>query len=142
MKKFAILILLLFMCSLVSQAQKDYSQENLDKLSQEELDIYLNKALKLQKWGLPVTIVGVAALGGLAITAFSTGGLILGFAVIPLAAITVGISMYTIGKKRVKKINTIKNPAFNDIAFDLKPCAQYNQMTQNYQPGLTLRISF
>ena len=44
--------------------------------------------------------------------------------------------------KEVERINTIKNTAYDGIKIDLKPCAQYNLVPQNYQPGLTLRIKF
>ena len=59
-----------------------------------------------------------------------------------LGTMAVGIPMNVTGKKRVERINTIKNTAYDGIKIDLKPCAQYNLATQNYQPGVTLRISF
>ena len=148
MKDLIIILCLLFFVS-VSHAQKDYSHENLQKLSQEELDVYLNKALKLQKSGKTYTIVGVSALGAVALSIplDSSGGMVAATAAIfvgipALAATTVGISKNSKGKKRVERINSIKNTASNDIIFDLKPCTQYNLMTQNHQPGITLRIRF
>lgn len=149
MKKFIILILLLFICCIVSQAQKDYSQENLEKLSQEELDVYLNKAMRMQKSGKTFTTIGVAALGVtvLSIPLDSSGGMIAAATVIfvgipALVTTTVGISRNSKGKKRAERINSISNTTFNDITIDLKPHAQYDQMTHNYQPVVTLRVRF
>ena len=59
-----------------------------------------------------------------------------------LGVTAVGIPMKITGKKRVERINAVKNTAFNDIRINLQPCAQYNLATQNYQPGLTLNIRF
>lgn len=67
MKNFKIIILLLFIVHVSCYAQ-EYSLENLEKSSQEELDIYLSQAMKLQKSGKIVTIVGGAILGATAIT--------------------------------------------------------------------------
>ena len=148
MKDLIIILCLLFFVS-VSHAQKDYSHENLQKLSQEELDVYLNKALKLQKSGKTYTIVGVSALGAVALSIplDSSGGMVAATAAIfvgipALAATTVGISKNSKGKKRVERINSIENTASNDIIFVLKPFTQYNLMTQNHQPGITPRIRF
>ena len=130
-------------------SSKLYSIQNLEYSSPKELEAYMDKALKLKKTGKTLTIVGAVTLGAVALTIplDPTGGFIaasaLIFAGIPaLAATTVGISMNVTGKKRVERINTIKNTAYDGIKIDLKPCAQYNFATQNYQPGVTLRIRF
>lgn len=134
---------------LASHAQKDYSLENLRSLSQEELDVYLNKALKLQSSGKTYTIIGVSALGAVALTIpfDSSGGMVAATAAIfvgipAIGLTTVGISRNSKGKKGIERINSIKNTVFNDIIFDLKPFVQYNQISRNYQPGVTLRIRF
>jgi hypothetical protein len=54
----------------------------------------------------------------------------------------VGIPMNVTGKNRVERINTIKSTAYDGVKIDLKPYAQFNPATQNYQPGVTLRIRF
>ena len=59
-----------------------------------------------------------------------------------LGTMAVGIPMIITGKKRVTRINTINSTVYNGIYIDLKPRAHYNFITQNYQPGVTLRISF
>ena len=150
MKLILTIIVLFFIFNLASQAQEKYSMESLEKLSQEELNIYLDEALKLKKNGKTVTIVGGSILGATTISVILIGrsmdlgvvavGFIGGLA--GLGTMAVGIPMNVTGKKRVERINTIKNTAYDGIKIDLKPCAQYNLATQNYQPGVTLRISF
>ncbi|MEN8117758.1 MAG: hypothetical protein ABFS16_12305 [Bacteroidota bacterium] len=148
MKKI-ILLSILVLSLIVTQAQKPYSQENLKNLSQEELDVYFNKALKLQKSGKTVTKVGAITVGVSVLAVLATSetlgmGALLFFipAELGLGAVAVGVPMNITGKKRVERINTIKNTAYDGIKIDLKPCAQYNLATQNYQPGITLRIRF
>ena len=63
MKRISIIGLLLFIFAFAGQSQKIYSVENLKQSSQEDLNTYLDKALKLKKDGKTVTIVGVATLG-------------------------------------------------------------------------------
>lgn len=152
MKKFSIIILLMFLCSFVSQAQKPYSVENLEKLSSEELNLYFNRAQKLQKDGKKVTNIGLITLGadvifvtGLTKTGnlLTASGAIAGLAMYAaLGTIAVGIPLKTTGKNRVERINKIKNTVYDNIKIDLKPCIQYSLVTQNYQPGITFRIRF
>ena len=49
MKKFVFILFLISAISLMTQAQKPYSMEHLEQASQEELDVYLEKAMKQQK---------------------------------------------------------------------------------------------
>ena len=150
MKSILSIIVLFFIFNLASQAQEKYSMESLEKLSQEELNIYLDEALKLKKNGKTVTIVGGSILGATTISviligkSMDLGVVVVGFigGLAGLGTMAVGIPMNVTGKKRVERINTIKNTAYDGIKIDLKPCAQYNLATQNYQPGVTLRIRF
>lgn len=123
--------------------------ENLEKASQEELDGYMNKALKLKKTGLTMTIVGTIAFGASTaiIYAFDEQlglGAIQFFAlgIAGLGTMAIGIPMNLTGKSRVKRINTIKVTALYDVNINFKPCVQYNLAAQNYQPGIALIIRF
>ena len=150
MKKLAIIFFLIFAISFGAKAQKPYSVEILEQASQEELNVYLNKSLKLQKTGKTLTNAGAIAFGATTLWAITDPlnhglGALLPFTLVGvpgLAAIAVGIPIKVTGKKRVERINTIKNTAYDGIKIDLKPCAQYNLATRNYQPGVILRISF
>ena len=144
-----IIVVISILCLFVSTitAQKPYSLENLKTLSMEELDLYYNKALKNQRTGKVLTIVGgsLGAVGLITATkAHDLGTMVVG-AIAALsggALMAVGIPVSITGKKRVERINAITSTAMINISFDLKPNAQYNLMTQNYQPGITLKISF
>lgn len=152
MKKFAIVSLSLLLVCLVGQAQQKYSLESLEKLSQEELENYHNKSVKLQKAGKTVNIVGGAILGTGVLTAgtlamfedadMGVGAALICLGIPGLSILMVGIPMNITGKKRVEKINTIKNTVFRDVNIDLKPSIQYNIATQNYQPAIALIIRF
>ncbi len=148
MKIFTLLVSLLFLFTTSIFAQKTYSVTNLEQASQEELNIYLDKALKLKKDGKTVTIVGGATIGAGVLVGLvgpknlgtvAVAGLV---GIAGLGTMAVGIPMRITGKKRVERINTIKNTAYDGIKIDLKPCAQYNLVTQDYQPCVTFRISF
>ena len=153
MKRIIIITILFLLVSMVQvQAQSRYSIENLQKLSQEELDVYYNKALKLQHTGRVFNLVGLTTLGtGVAIVIVGTiadadpwaligVGLITEIIVIP--SFVIGVPTNLTGKSRANRIDLIRNTAFRDITFDLMPTAQYNLITQNYQPAITLQIKF
>ncbi len=151
MKKFTLLVsfLLLFTISGFAQKQKTYSVTNLEQASQEDLNIYLDKALKHKKNGKTVTIVGASALGVSIIyiiidpaMALMSGLNVYYLGVPAIVTTTVGAIMLTKGSARVKRINKIKKTANYGIMIDLKPCVQYNLVTQDYQPSVRLRISF
>ncbi len=144
------IIFISVLCLLVSfvQAQKPYSVENLQNLSQEELDVYYNNALKLQKTGKTMTIIGICVVGGAGVfkilgpNDLSTGVLAGMLGIAGIGVLGVVIPMNLTGKARLERIHSIKNTAFNDVGIKIQPCVQYNLATQNYQPAVTLLIRF
>ncbi len=154
MKKITITTLLLFIVSFAVQAQKNYSLESLEKASAEELNTYLNKAIKLQKSGKTVNIVGCSILGATAVTIggiaiadkgdWALGAAAIGFlgGLAGIGTLAVGIPMNITGKNRVKRVKKVQETVFNDADIDLQPCIYYNLLTQDYQPGAALRIRF
>ena len=151
MKKITFISLLLFLFAFAGQSQKIYSVENLEQASQEDLNIYLEKSQKLKKTGGFLSIAGPSSFITGAVL-FSAGWnnewdedimyVLYFMALGGIGATIVGLPILITGSSRVKKINTIKNTAYDGIKIDLKPCAQYNLATHNYQPGVTLRIRF
>ncbi len=154
MKKLTILTLLFFLVVQVGQAQNKYSMENLEKASQEELNTYLNKAMKLQKTGRTLNIVGGVSFGAVAVCwilgadwgfgvdvyapiVIGGAGIILGS-----TSFAIGIPTNLTGKNRVERINKIKGTAFHDTNIELRPYIHYNLAAQNYQPSIALRIRF
>lgn len=125
---------------------KTYSIENLQFASTEELEYYHHKAEELCTFGTAATIFGSLVLG----TAFLIGdtrgiegpviALLTGTS--GLITMVIGIPMMITGKKRIKRINSIKNNASIDFGINVQPCAQCNLTIQNYQPRAMLNIYF
>lgn len=130
-------------------SSKTYTLDYLRNASPEELNYYYYKAGKLQKIGRIMNIGGISTFGVSAICAFATsdswglGALIFIFpALAGLGTLLVGLPVNLTGKYRIDQVNSVRNTAFNDIGINLQPCAQYNILSQNFQPGITLKISF
>lgn len=148
MKTALCLALLIAVCVFTARAQEPYSNEFLEKASPEELDVYLNKALKLQQTGRTLNITGVAILGGTLVSSLlladqlELGVVILAFfgGVAGLGTLAVGIPMNLTGKSRAERIRTYNNRGAVYLRF--KPETQYHFATQNYKPALTLSICF
>lgn len=128
---------------------KTYTLENLQNASGEELEYYRYKAVKLQKTGRTLNIVGASTFGVSTICALATseawglGALIFTYpALAGLGTVLVGLPINLTGKTRVEQINMATNSAFNDISIDIQPSFKYDQISQNYQTGITLNISF
>ena len=111
---------------------------------------YLMKAQTLQRTGTILTIAGGSILG---ITLLSEivfhnrmglEAIVIGLVggSVGLATTISGIAINNAGKKRVERITSDMSTSYSGITIDLKPCAQYNLMTQTYQPGVTLRVRF
>ena len=155
MKKILAIGLLIIITAFASNAQKNYSNQNLEKASQEDLNLYLNKAKKTKTAGIILTIVGSIALaGGSVLLVDSTVDVILdtssttevntmAYLLIGGAVTTyVGLPLLIVGSSRVNKINRIKYAKFNGVTMEFAPCNFYNYQAQNHQLGLTLRVKF
>ena len=154
MRYFRLIILLLLIAPVTCGAQNEYSLENLETYSQDELDMYLEKALKRQKTGKVVTIVGGSILGATALSigimaiidsgdwALAAAGIAFLGGITGLGTMAVGIPMNISGKKRVERINSVKNKSYSQITLDLSPSFQYNRVINHHQPCLTLKIKF
>jgi hypothetical protein len=114
-----------------------------------ENDENMLKAIKYAKTGKTLMIAGCATTGagvlwgitdplGHELGTICEAGIPI---IVGLASLVVGGSLKSIGKNRYNRINASKNSSYDGIKIDLKPYAQYLN-NQNYQPGLTLRISF
>jgi ABC-type uncharacterized transport system permease subunit len=125
---------------------KTYSLENLQHASIQELEYYQFKAEKLSTFGTIATIFGGLVLGT-ALLIDDSGDIEETMIVIltgtsGLITMVIGIPMIITGKKRIKRINSIKNHASIDFGINIQPCVQYNMVTQNCQSGMSVRITF
>lgn len=144
-------ILLLLACS--GNAQSAYSLQNLKQASSEELRVYYQKSLNLQRNGEITALTGgivglLGILAGAAITdnnssngnsnvwGITAATMLVGGSV----ATVVGFSMYMTGASRINRINEIRNTEL--LRLELTPNVFYCGQLRNYQPGITLRVSF
>lgn len=149
MKSVIIIAVTLFTLCLAAQAQRPYSYEYLQKASAEEVDLLYNKALKHQKAGRILNISGVSLLGGsaLGIAAFASSmGMAAILFVFPITAgvvaLAVGIPINLTAKGRLETIDALRRTALRNVSLELLSAPQYNYVSQNYEPAITLRICF
>jgi len=150
MKTMACIILLNFVFVLAGQAQAKYSNQSLEKLSPEELGLYLEKAKKQKKTGAILSIAGPAtAVSGLLLAGFAYSGgtenqFAVGFLMMGIGPIitAVGLPVLITGSSRVKRINNLKNSSLTGVSMELAPCIINNYQVHNQQPGVIIRIRF
>lgn len=152
MKKFVSLFILVLFLTISAHAQNVFSRQYIAAASAEQLKEYLIKAHKQKKKGTIMSIAGpVTALTGIYLFNGAWAGNIGGSGTATMGllmfiggtgATLIGVPLLIIGSTRVNRINEVLATSHNRVKLDLKPSAQYNLITQNYQPGLTLRIRF
>lgn len=140
------------MLVVAGNAQGTYSLRNLQQLSNEELNLYYQKAVNLERKGETFAITGAAAgligiLGGAALNddCSSDGTRVLCVTAATLmaggvAATIIGFTMYMTGISRIDKIRKIQFS--NSFQLELIPGGFYCSYPQNYTSGITLRITF
>jgi hypothetical protein len=136
--------------NLVSQAQGKYSTENLTRLSQEDLEIYLYKAQQQKQRGKTLAFIGAAAIVGEIVWAsldpnmhrFSSFSKVSIVGIAGFGAMILGIPMSISGNTKIARINKIDSTVNNDILFKIEPQAQYNIISRNYTPGVAVSITF
>lgn len=162
MKKIFFLGFLIFFIQLNSFSQNQdlakekmppkYSLQNLQQASLEDLELYLIKAKKLKKTGARLSIGGpITAVAGFAMFSASWSGNFGGSGTAGAGLImflggagvtVVGLPILITGSSRVNRINKIKATTYNGIRMDIIPNHLYNSTTQDYYPGVTLRLTF
>lgn len=148
MNKIKTILFLLVVFSITCNAQKKYSVTNLEQSSQEELNAYLDKAINLRQTGKTLTIIGGVTTGVAGLYLISGKGGLGEFAIASLSGLgglslmTGGIIMRTTNSKRIERINEIMKPASASLRIYLIPDIQYNSFTQNYFPGVGIRMTF
>lgn len=147
MKRLLILFVI-FNISLSAQAQKLYSEQNLQKLSQEELSIYLTHSKKLKKTGAIISISGAAlkVTGIVVISVFEPSymgeGQMIGalMTVSGIGALLIGLPILVTGANRVQRINEILDIRLNKASINVVPYQTYNSLVNRNQTGITFRI--
>ena len=149
MKRIISLLLLFFLFTTIIYAQRTYSEANLRQASPEELIASLKKSQQLKKTGAAFSIAGPIIFGIGIIKAASeepgsysisdeTGMIIMAGTI----STFVGLPILITNSSRVKRITRIMNENSQTFFFELAPCSFQNCLSNNYQPGVTMRIRF
>lgn len=146
-----LLIVLFFIGSICYiNAQRLYSDKNLQSLSKKDLNTYLVHSQKLKKTGAIITITGasLSAAGLIVGTIFGTNeflgtGVMTGayMFVFGIGGIITGIPILITGSSRVKKIYNAMYPN-GGISFEIVPFRLYNSLDNYNQIGITFRMNF
>jgi hypothetical protein len=132
-----------------STIEREYSLQNLQHASQQDLTIYLKKASKLKRKGGILSIVGSAssvagfALAGYAYTGGTYGMFMFGTLIFVggIGTTLVGIPKWITGSIRVNKTIDAINK-HTDSRLNIAPSFVFDSKTQNLYPGITLRGLF
>ena len=152
MKKSLFIWIVLIFFAFTSFAQRTYSNQNLEQVSQENLNFLIKMAQKQKKTGLIITATGSAAfITGLILQSTEDthhfgktypSELFIGTGLWTMA---VGVPFLIVGSSRVKKIRKIQNGKSTTLdghIMEIVPCSFHNYISQNNQTGVTLRITF
>ena len=150
MKKVSAIGLLLILYTSTCHAQSVYSKQNLEQVSQDDLNLYLIKAKKTKKIGTIMSIGGPIAFGsGILLSSYAWSGgteAAWGAGLVLLMAGTsstlIGLPLLITGNSRVNRIKKINNNANDGVMIDLIPCNFQNFQSQNHQYGISLRVRF
>lgn len=150
MKTLASFILLNFVLISAGQAQTKYSNESLEKLSKEDLGLYLEKAQKQKRAGAIISVVGpVTFVSGILLVTRAYGGgtegqFAAGISMMVLgpAVTVVGLPVLITGSSRVNRINKFKSSSIKGASIEVAPALIYNYQAHNQQPGMTLVVRF
>jgi hypothetical protein len=149
-KRIVIIGFMIYLFSLASYSQGIYSSQNLAKASDENLELYLEKALKTTRTGAIFSVAGSAAfVSGLVIASVSSGGgteesyrFGLGLTVAGFCSSVIGLPILITGTGRIRKVMDAKNSSKGTASINLVPCTFNNYETQYFHPGIGLRIRF
>jgi hypothetical protein len=150
MKKNLSVISLFIVLSLSGHAQGIYSKQNLAKASREDLELYLDKAVKITRAGAIFSIAGSASfVSGLVIAGSSSGRgteesyrFGLGLTVAGFCSSVIGLPILITGTSRIGKVIEAKNASKETASINLAPSTNYNYETHKFQSGVKLKIIF
>lgn len=149
MKKISFIGLFVIIIVLTSHAQGIYSKQNLKLDSIQTLNLHLEKAQKLKKTGIIMSVAGpVGCIAGASIMALgysggTAGEFVAGTFLLLGGIITtaVGVPILITGSTRVNRVKAAINnhPGYSLI---IAPGLVYTNNAQNIYPGITLRARF
>ncbi|HYQ56818.1 MAG TPA: hypothetical protein VEP89_05660 [Draconibacterium sp.] len=140
MKKISVIVMLALLCTTISFAQRTYSEENLKRLSTQEIDLLLKNAKVNKTIGIVMSITGpVMAVYPLTLgdnmSLDTIGTLFLIGSIFTL----IGLPVFIVNSSRVKKI---RNALKDNVSVEIAPTMFHNYGTQVDQAGFTIRFRF
>ncbi len=148
MKNLFLLLCFLIFTGVTANAQRLYSNENLQQSSDQELEVYLKNAEKQKRNGFIFAAVGGGTVLGTLIYATSMDDPYGGVAIALLGTIAgttftgIGIGKVISNSKKIKRINNIKDSRASMITLNLLPDFRYDKISNNTSAGLKLSIAF
>jgi hypothetical protein len=136
---------------------KYYPDKNLSELNSDELLVLSQKASSKVSWGMVVTLSGVGitvTAGALIINAFYNdmvssennldqyGRSLAIVAAAGVVITAVGITEIIIGSSRKRAISNTINFQKTHASLHITPSFQYNNIQNNYSPGLAISLRF
>jgi len=125
-----------------SDKKNDYSAQNLQQASIEDLNLYLKKAKGLKTTGLVATIAGpVITVAGLIVFSLSWGNYGYLPIIVGIPVIAIGIPILVTGSKRVHNVKYAMD-YHNGTSLSVAPGFVFANQNKNLYPGISLKLSF
>lgn len=148
MKNLFLLLFFLIFTGVTANAQRLYSNENLQQSSDQELEVYLKNAEKQKRNGFIFAAVGGGAMLGTIALASSSGdfydaiGIALIGTIVGTTFTGIGIGKVLSNSGKIRRINKIKDSRASMITLNLLPDFRYDKTSNNTSAGLKLSIAF
>ena len=147
-----VLSLMIFLLTIFRiAAQNEYSNKNLQQLSTNELEQYLEKSVKLKRHGTTMCLIGAGSIatgvtmGSIAMNndgwdSFGTnaGGILIAGG---LLSVLIGTPLLITGSSRTKRINKFL-PNSSDSSISILPDIQYQNKLYVHSSGVKIKITF
>lgn len=141
MRKIIMVGLFSILIAFSSHAQRNYSMENLEQVSQERLDVLLNRAKTKRTIAAVLTGVGVTAILTGIIGGRNGGAEVL--AIFPGTIMTLIVLPVTIiNSSRVQKVQGVMNSRNKGVFLEIAPYRFQNNVALSHQSGMSLSIKF
>lgn len=141
MKKIIIVGLFSILFAFSSQAQRNYSMENLEQVTPERLNVLLKRAKTKRTIAGVLTGVGITSIILASSDVYMGGGepfMVVGGVVMSIIVIPVTI----LNSSRVQKVEGVMKSRYSGVFLEMSPYRFQNNMAMSHQNGVSLRLKF